>query len=386
MVDGTPIESESSPQVNQEPVAVHADDDNVLDTVLNNTDKLCCGFRVRGVQALECAKNGELIHSSTSAPNAPGGDIEGGLQVKKEASGSPDDNFALDDVPDEPELSEMAMDPSLEKETVEVQANFGDEEDGHTLSSDNGQDNGIEIGKGGFGRFVDTANDADINKSSGRRRWTWCIACFIVLLVLVAVVALSLGLTQDKSTRESSFSEINDSESATSSPTFEETWNATFSPTFTDVANTTSSPTIMDFPTPTTAPTTGPTTGSTSSPTVISACIDTISVESTCYEYWAEPVVVDFTICDPNSGDWIALYPEGSDPAALGAPVYEWNYSCGTRECAGATSGNSFEMSIATPPGRYQAFVIKNEDGLFRMPYEAVAISEPFEVSTTPCA
>jgi hypothetical protein len=77
-------------------------------------------------------------------------------------------------------------------------------------------------------------------------------------------------------------------------------------------------------------------------------CVDELKLSATCYGMTSN-VLVDFRSCDPQVGDWIAVYAAWEDSTNLmGADNYNWMYTCGSRNCEGAVFSNIVPFRAAT--------------------------------------
>lgn len=321
-------------------------DEDVLDQVFGNAEKVCCGFQRK---------------VTPEAPDVePTMDVEAGNTMDTRAEKalfdeSPDDDFAMDDY-EESQASALERNSSKVKEAVEIQAHFDGDEDGLTITSDIGNDVST-LGASGF---------MDGKDNIYRRRRLGCILCILATLLILLVVLLVTVVDRNNGNSNDLTAEAGLVAGASTSAPVVET-PATTAPDVLDFNNST-------IPEEDEEETESPT----STP-----CVASIQVTKTCFQYFQDDIVVGFNICEPLDGDWIGFYPEGEDPSNLGDPEFEWNYSCGDKDCVGADARGSVNMNRFMPPGRFQAFLFSHQGD--EAPYSAVAVSEAFQVSARGC-
>lgn len=117
-----------------------------------------------------------------------------------------------------------------------------------------------------------------------------------------------------------------------------------------------------------------------------------VSVTQECFLSTDNVIVVKFQNCDPQDGDWIGLYPNGTafdygTETELAADDYiNWSYTCGTNECIESPLNNA----IGLPTDHNNGFdypslaVYLLRDSAEGPPFTILAKSEPF-VPTEVC-
>mmetsp|Transcript_3045 Transcript_3045/g.7177 ORF Transcript_3045/g.7177 Transcript_3045/m.7177 type:complete len:502 (+) Transcript_3045:209-1714(+) len=115
-------------------------------------------------------------------------------------------------------------------------------------------------------------------------------------------------------------------------------------------------------------------------------CVTSVSVTQECFLSTDNVIVVNFQNCDPQDGDWIGLYPNGTTldygtTTELAAEDYiNWAYTCGTNDC----SDSPFNNAIGLPTEHNNGFdipllaVYLLRDSAEGPPFTIVAKSEPF--------
>jgi len=370
-------------------------EEDVLDTVFNKTDRLCCGF-------------GKEKAKTTETTDVAEGDLQQDkLSYFDEEHEQADESFAAQQA-DPSQTHNVSRKASTAKESVEIKANFDEKDEGVTIVSNNGLENGDD------GYFV-----SDEKPSKETRRRSLLRPLLIAIVLFVLLVGLVAGFTR-RNNRNNASSSV-----ASAALTGEgQTGNETQSPegfnmTDDDIlfGNTTGFD-LFDTPSPTAAPTTStvgtgsPTVGDnttetgtggpTAAPTVLevgstppptsfepettSDC-NSVSVNASCYEFFQDEIVISFNLCDPDQLDWVALYPEGTNMTDLEDPGELYRYTCGSTVCNEAVQTGTVTVDLNTPPppGKYQAYLVPNVDGQTFPPFLAVAISEPFEVTVGTC-
>ena len=107
-------------------------------------------------------------------------------------------------------------------------------------------------------------------------------------------------------------------------------------------------------------------------------CVDTMSVEKSCYVIGAEPIRVTFSQCDPLEDDWIGVYFAGMSPSHLTDDYHSWVWACGTQNTQCESYENSVFLETPDLPGSFSAFLVK--DSAEGAPYGSVASSAAFTV------
>jgi hypothetical protein len=134
-------------------------------------------------------------------------------------------------------------------------------------------------------------------------------------------------------------------------------------------------------PTATTFPPFSPTIQTSASPT---GCVDAVSVFSTCF-LPGDEIVVSLSNCDPESDDWVGLYPSTEDDLEnLGNPEI-WSWACGSQNCRSAVADGSLALNEdlagngdwPLDEGTYMIIMARNT----QQPYTAYAVSADFRVS-----
>ena len=160
----------------------------------------------------------------------------------------------------------------------------------------------------------------------------------------------------------------------------------TESPTNRPTPNPTASPTARPVEPPTFPPTQPPT----ARPTYPPVCMDAITTTQDCLNS-ENVLVMEFQNCEPEDGDWVGLYPDGSEfmeddtgREFLSRDWISWAWTCGGTECENSPPSNSFSFSIDMDDPVYnlfnlRAFLVRgSRDG---PPFEVIAKSEPFAVT-----
>jgi hypothetical protein len=195
-----------------------------------------------------------------------------------------------------------------------------------------------------------------------------------MLITLVVVVAMK---NRNKTTTNS-----DSSESSLAGSGQEEKTNTTDSP----VGQATEDPTMEDTKSPkvteqaTSVPTEEDSTD-TPGPTDV-PCKDVVELTSTCFGRNDE-IVVSFTSCVPEDGDWLAIYESTQDPTTLMVnDSIDWEFTCGDKRCNEAvfTGSLGFSADGMHTPGEetwYQIHLMRDGPG---PTYSAFASSVEFQV------
>jgi hypothetical protein len=105
-------------------------------------------------------------------------------------------------------------------------------------------------------------------------------------------------------------------------------------------------------------------------------------------------LIVNFENCDPQTDDWVGVYPDGSEFQQGGGPTeyltndwIDWVWTCGDRSCPGNPASFTFALPIDPDDPEYnmlnlRAYLIRSTPN--GPPNEIVAKSEPFRV-IDPC-
>lgn len=130
---------------------------------------------------------------------------------------------------------------------------------------------------------------------------------------------------------------------------------------------------------PSLAPQTQPPAQATPPPT---QCVDSMRSLSGCYGP-GDPINIDFTNCNPEDDDWVAIYDAGEDVDDLPNPPV-WSWACGNRNCREAVTSEQFALDEehssggAWPldEGNYVVTMSRNS----AQPYDAYAVSAVFSI------
>jgi hypothetical protein len=109
------------------------------------------------------------------------------------------------------------------------------------------------------------------------------------------------------------------------------------------------------------------------------ACIDILELSLTCYGQESE-ILVYFLSCDPQPGDWVAIYNSSeSATTLLEDNSVDWLFTCGDQVCTEVVSSEVVALSsgLLTPGGTYRVHLIRDGPGPM---YEATASSVEFQV------
>ena len=331
-------------------------EEGLLDQVLTSTDRLCCARGKDKTDDIESGNAGE----GNLVPEAPA--TENGENFQ---DGNGNEAGDLSAAP-----KALARDPSAVKESVEIKAHFDEKEEDLTIISDNGLDTTAESEK--IGSFVSEEQQA------ARRRRLQFILGGIAALILVVGLGAGLG-TRNKTQEASAMQAVNDS-SSTKVNSGEET-SAPEEGNSTGYIITTATYVLI----PTTDAPVNETTATDAPVESPAACVNSVSVNANCFEFFQDEILATFNLCDPVSLDWVALYPEGSTITNLEYPRLAWSYSCGSQACTGSVPQGSVSLGFDTAPGTYQAYLFSNVGGDQGAPYAAIASSEPFEITVGTC-
>lgn len=379
---------ETSPKTTDTPEVTQIGEDEeegMLDHVFNRTQNLCCGHGKQTTENDDVEANIDPSKNAPEAPEAQDHNTERNASFEEEHALMTEnlENAAME--PNElSEPHELAREASTVKECVEIQAHFDDKDDGVTITSDNGLDAGGEPGKLGF--FVSEDKNG---QPAGRRKLLMILLVGIVALVFI--IGLSAGLAGKKNREEQS------SLVTSSAVTNEGTLDAGDSNSVGTQSNNTvvedtgvqedepeevEPATSVVVPTPTTEAPVNETVAPVETP---EECVDTISVDRSCYGFFRDEVLVAFDLCEAVSMDWVAVYPEGSDMSNFDYPQLQWHYTCGDQQCDMSVQQGNITMGFQIPPGKYQAYLFSNVGGDQGPPYSAIASSEPFEINVGTC-
>lgn len=361
-------------------------EEDVIDHVFSNAERVCCGrFRGKGQSSEEGPDEETGLDCSKNAPVAPetGGERdserEDGHLTGDERQVSMTEISRVD--PPEAAPKSLERNSSSIKEAVEIQAHF-EEEDGLTITTDNGQDTTAEAGV--FGMFL---NENGAKSSIRRQRRKVCMGLLVFVIVCSLVIGLSVGLAnKNKRENDQSVSQslaANGDTATGGSGTEANSVNVDTDGSGAD-GDTDDNTQVVASP-PAASPTEAVAPEITTIPTAAPTACNYISVSSTCYEHLRDEVSPTFNICQAASQDWVSIYPEGSDMDNMEYPDLEWRYTCGDQECDETVGSSTIAMGTTTPPGRYQAYLFSNIDGDQGAPYVAIASSEVFEVTTGTC-
>jgi len=109
-----------------------------------------------------------------------------------------------------------------------------------------------------------------------------------------------------------------------------------------------------------------------------SSCMATISTDKICYDN-GENIQISFNNCQPESSDWVGIYPARQSVSNLNQPL-TWVWTCGDRFCNDSVSSGEVTIYGATGFGSYRAFLLRdNESG---RGYTAYAIGNTFTMSS----
>ena len=348
-----------------------AEEEDVLESVFSNAERMCCGRGSKG----------------TVEDN-----VEAGYDPMKNAPSAPETDGERDSERESPNGGyELKRDPSSVKENIEIQAHFDDDEDGLTITSDNGQDAIMEPRF--FGMFV----NEDDTKSTLQRRRRRILMMFLAWVVLVIfIIGLSVGVSKKhkREAQAASASAATGFTSSASNNTGSGTAIGSGSGTGSTMGagggntavggQTTSLPVSAPTGTPVATPAATPAPSVAKLTAAPTAC-DSISANSTCYKSFQDELTVSFNICNSTSQDWVAIYPQGSGMNNMAYPRLQWSYTCGNQTCNGAVESGTIGMGVATAPGMFQAYLFSNIGGGKGPPYSAVAASAPFQITTGSC-
>jgi hypothetical protein len=115
--------------------------------------------------------------------------------------------------------------------------------------------------------------------------------------------------------------------------------------------------------------------GMTDTPT----CIDSVELSLTCYGRESD-ILVYFKSCNPQPGDWVAIYDSSDDVTTLQEDdSVKWSFTCGNQVCTDTVSNEVVSVTdgFLTPVGTYRVHLIRDGPG---PTYEAYASSVEFKV------
>ncbi len=116
-------------------------------------------------------------------------------------------------------------------------------------------------------------------------------------------------------------------------------------------------------------------------------CVTTVTVEQQCFLSTDNVIVVNFQNCDPQDGDWLGVFPDGTTfgfgtPTELvGEEYLNWAYTCGTNDCNDSPLSNAVGFPTEYNSGfdfpLLRVYLLRDSaDG---PPFRIVGKSEPFE-------
>ena len=255
----------------------------------------------------------------------------------------------------------------------------------HNDPNDNGNGKDVEV-------TAWNAEGLNAMKNSKKHRSKMIIFGLLFLLIVIAAVALGIGLSQNNR-NSSDESQLPDggfptlAPGETAAPTSPgETPSPTATPTPapsepgetpapTEEATTATpvdvpteppvvAPTDAPVPAPTEAPVQDPTEAPVAPPTGGGGgCEDTVTTDKTCYAP-GEEITATYNVCnpDPNGDDWIGLYRSTTSPET-NDPRY-WQTICGGSWCRGPNPySNTLVMGIDTAElaeGDYDVYLLEN--------------------------
>lgn len=94
-------------------------------------------------------------------------------------------------------------------------------------------------------------------------------------------------------------------------------------------------------------------------------CIDAVDLGMRCYGLESE-ILVYFLSCDPQPGDWVAIYESSVDATTLPQDTsLDWLFTCGDQVCSDAVSSEvvAFSQAFMKVGGTYKAHLIRDGPG-----------------------
>lgn len=116
-------------------------------------------------------------------------------------------------------------------------------------------------------------------------------------------------------------------------------------------------------------------------------CVTGVTVDQQCFLSTDNVIVVNFQNCDPQDGDWLGVFPDGTTfgfgtPTELvGEEYLNWAYTCGTNDCSDSPLSNAVGFPTEYNNGfdvpLLRVYLLRDSaDG---PPFTIVGKSEPFE-------
>jgi hypothetical protein len=230
------------------------------------------------------------------------------------------------------------------------------------------------------------------------------LLCLIIITMAVTVSTNNKNAATDLSSaavqsnggdeKTTSATTVTPSIRATATPSAAATVAPSAAAVVVETAAPTESPTKLEAPwydeNATPSPTPNPTNAPTARPTEPLACVNTISTTQDCLDD-ENVLVVEFQNCNPQDGDWVGLYPDGSEftedrsgTEFLSSEWISWAWTCGDIVCENSPPSNSFSFFVDLDDPVYNLFNLRaylvraNRSG---PPFEVISKTVSFAVT-----